>query len=246
MTVNYSAFESVYGFRGTNFSVDVNGIITASSLVVDSIELGGTSLDLGNFVFSGSNINTNDDSEITFLTDSVAFSGNITALSGSITALSYTGSALINTEGEIELDSSDRIVIKNSPLQVFSITQDDRNLLVPKLGDIVYNTTTNDINYYAGTELLGKWRSLSTGDITFNGSTISAGLGQDISITTQSSGNINIIGNNLTITGSTVELVGTVTMGDLEITNTPTQNNHATRKDYVDARISAFAIAFGA
>lgn len=34
--------------------------------------------------------------------------------------------------------------------------------------------------------------------------------------------------------------------GDVYITNTPTLASHATRKDYVDARISAFAIAFGA
>jgi hypothetical protein len=34
--------------------------------------------------------------------------------------------------------------------------------------------------------------------------------------------------------------------GDASITNAPSLNSHATRKDYVDARISAFAIAFGA
>lgn len=34
--------------------------------------------------------------------------------------------------------------------------------------------------------------------------------------------------------------------GDLTLENTPSLSTHATRKDYVDARISAFAIAFGA
>lgn len=34
--------------------------------------------------------------------------------------------------------------------------------------------------------------------------------------------------------------------GDVSINNAPSLNSHATRKDYVDARISAFAIAFGA
>jgi hypothetical protein len=34
--------------------------------------------------------------------------------------------------------------------------------------------------------------------------------------------------------------------GDLTLGNTPSLSTHATRKDYVDARISAFAIAFGA
>lgn len=34
--------------------------------------------------------------------------------------------------------------------------------------------------------------------------------------------------------------------GNIQITTNPTLASHATRKDYVDARISAFAIAFGA
>lgn len=38
----------------------------------------------------------------------------------------------------------------------------------------------------------------------------------------------------------------TVSIGDVYISNVPTQASHATRKDYVDARVSAFAIAFGA
>lgn len=34
--------------------------------------------------------------------------------------------------------------------------------------------------------------------------------------------------------------------GDVDIASAPTQVSHATRKDYVDSRIAAFAIAFGA
>lgn len=46
---------------------------------------------------------------------------------------------------------------------------------------------------------------------------------------------------------SDLTIGGTTTMsGDLALANTPTASNHATRKDYVDARVSAFAIAFGA
>jgi hypothetical protein len=36
------------------------------------------------------------------------------------------------------------------------------------------------------------------------------------------------------------------TTGTVDIATAPTETSHATRKDYVDARISAFAIAFGA
>lgn len=239
MTVNYSALESVYGFKGTNFSVDATGAITATSLAVDSIELGGTLLDLGSFVFSGTSINTVNNTEIQFLTDSVSFAGTISALT-------YIGAGLINNLGSIDLDASTRVSISNSPLQVYSISEINRDLLTPQSGDIIYNTTTDDVNYFAGSGITGKWRPLSTGDITFDGATISAGPAQVITIESQPGGEVSIVGDTITLSGTNVNLAGTISLDNLEITNSPTQDNHATRKDYVDARISAFAIAFGA
>lgn len=48
-------------------------------------------------------------------------------------------------------------------------------------------------------------------------------------------------------TGGRLNVIGTVNVdGDVNITNIPTDIDHATRKDYVDNRISAFSIAFGA
>lgn len=49
--------------------------------------------------------------------------------------------------------------------------------------------------------------------------------------------------------GVTADIVvgGDVTVsGDVLLTNSPTEINQATRKDYVDSRVTAFAIAFGA
>ena len=43
-----------------------------------------------------------------------------------------------------------------------------------------------------------------------------------------------------------VLVVGTLEVTDITINNQPTEIYHATRKDYVDNKISAFAIAFGA
>lgn len=239
MTVNYSALESKYGFKGTNFSVDATGALIATSISVESITLDGTLLDLGSFIFAGSSIDTVNNVEIRFLPDSVSFAGNVTALT-------YIGGGLINNLGSVELDSATRVVIKNSPLQVYSLTEINRNLLTPEGGDIVYNSTTNDINYYAGDGITGQWRSLSTGDITFSDATISAGPAQVITIESQAGGGIELSGDTITISGTNVDLVGTVAMDNLEISTPPTQDNHATRKDYVDAKISAFAIAFGA
>jgi len=60
-----------------------------------------------------------------------------------------------------------------------------------------------------------------------------------------SSGELSVQGNvsvtqNVDVTGS-IDVLGSVNLSEI-----PTQPNHATRKDYVDSRISAFAIAFGA
>lgn len=51
--------------------------------------------------------------------------------------------------------------------------------------------------------------------------------------------------DNVNVSG-TLSVTGTADFSDIEITNQPTLPSHATRKDYVDAKISAFSIAFGA
>ena len=62
----------------------------------------------------------------------------------------------------------------------------------------------------------------------------------DIGTDDSTGGRLNIIGN------LTLESGDATINGNIEITNLPTEIDHATRKDYVDNRISAFSIAFGA
>jgi hypothetical protein len=60
-----------------------------------------------------------------------------------------------------------------------------------------------------------------------------------------STGELTVQGN----VGVTVDIIvgGDVSVsGDVLLTNSPTEINQATRKDYVDSRVTAFAIAFGA
>ena len=49
-----------------------------------------------------------------------------------------------------------------------------------------------------------------------------------------------------TVTASEVTVTGNATVDNVSINNQPTDAGHATRKDYVDNKISAFSIAFGA
>jgi hypothetical protein len=60
-----------------------------------------------------------------------------------------------------------------------------------------------------------------------------------------STGELSVQGDIIVTQG--IQVGGDITAsGNVEITTTPTQNNHATRKDYVDSRATAFAVAFGA
>lgn len=59
-----------------------------------------------------------------------------------------------------------------------------------------------------------------------------------------STGELSVQGN-VTVT-SNVTVTGDVTASDISSTNLPTTATHLTRKDYVDAKIAAFSIAFGA
>lgn len=60
-------------------------------------------------------------------------------------------------------------------------------------------------------------------------------------------GDVDSTGGRLNVIGNVSVESGDISIdGDINITNTPTNIDHATRKDYVDNRISAFSIAFGA
>lgn len=63
-----------------------------------------------------------------------------------------------------------------------------------------------------------------------------------------SSGHLRVAGNlEVTLTADITTLTTDTTTADsITINNTPTAASHATRKDYVDTRVTAFAIAFGA
>lgn len=71
-----------------------------------------------------------------------------------------------------------------------------------------------------------------------------------------STGELSVQGNvsitlDLTVTGDitgsgNITTSGDMSASDITVSNTPTASNHATRKDYVDARATAFAVAFGA
>lgn len=216
MAVNYTRLKSEYGFESPNFVVDISGNITSGDITADVVtvsSLVSTSAQfyLENFVFDGSSITTSDDSSISFLTD--------VEVTGLIVNTDLT-STNVRSIDPIEIDSAERVTIKNSPLNIKSYTNVDKDLIEAEVGDLIFNTSEGQLNYYS----VG-WKSIGTGDIVITGTTISSA-----------------INNNITIDPLGT---GVVIVNELKINNEPTQPYEATRKDYVDRKITALAIALG-
>lgn len=232
MAVAYTPLKSDYGFQSPNFSVDLNGAIIANSITIDSITTTTPEFNIENFVFLDSTVDTQDSGTIQFLNDSVEFNGivatELTTTDLSATTVNFDDLTVVNTatipvisSTTIELDASDRVAV-NSSIQLKSFTTTERSGLTPLTGDTIFNSTTGVMNIYNGT----LWNNSSTGELLITNTTISASADTDIIFSTQGT--------------------GSVVVSDLEINNSPVSNNQATRKDYVDRRITAFAIAFGA
>jgi hypothetical protein len=260
MSVVYKQLASRYGFLSPGFTVDSVGNLTARTITAtEAVDDGGggPTISVGNFSFSGSNIDTVDSSGISF-TPVVTFHSdaiveNDLRVTNTVSANAFLstgiGTPTLTSITNIELNAGIAVVIKNSPLRLASLTTSQRNSLTAQPGDVIYNSTTTDLNFYNGT-----WRSL-TGNIVFNGSTITtASTSQNISISPQTGGAVIITSpttgtlNNMTI-GNTTPAAGTfttTTANSMTLNSLPTTTTSATRKDYVDNRITAFAIAFGA
>jgi hypothetical protein len=147
---------------------------------------------------------------------SVNENGDLT-VSGNIDT---TGSFKIN--GVPIIDPSDSIIGLDPIIQ--------RALGLKEIGTLDYLNVAGDLVV----------SNASTAYIRIQGGT---GLIDNVSIGSQFPSDGNFTSLNVGPGDSTGELT---VQGDIYITRSPTLSSHATRKDYVDARVSAFAIAFGA
>ena len=153
---------------------------------------------------------------------SVNENGDLT-VSGNIDT---TGSFKIN--GVPIIDPSDSIVGLDPVIQ--------RALGLKEIGTLDYLNVAGDLVV----------SNASTAYIRIQGGT---GLIDNVSIGSQFPADRNFTSLNVGPGDSTGELTvqGSIYVhGSIYITTPPTVPSHATRKDYVDARVSAFAIAFGA
>jgi hypothetical protein len=127
------------------------------------------SLTAGAMLLSGSNIDTDDSSEIT-VTPAVTFSSDVTVenrltVTNTLTVdtLEVTnfqtaggGTPELASDTDILLTAGTRVEITQSPLKMASFTTTERTALTPQNGDIIYNTTDSKFQGYAG----GAWVNL--------------------------------------------------------------------------------------
>ena len=238
MTINLTPLESKYGFKAPGFSVDTSGNLIATSVQASSFTSDGAAITLGNIVlqdnfvanqFVNSSISTVDGSDLHIGTNLVLEEGTIEY---DITAKDLYIKKILASQGNLTIETTDaplflktnfRVTVQSSPLRLAEFEQADRDDIIAAAGDLVFNSDTNAINFYTGVA----WKNInSMGNISVTNTTMSAGPAENISIIPQTGGNVIV--------------------NDLVINNLPIENEQATRKDYVDRRIAAFAIAFGA
>jgi autotransporter family porin len=129
----------------------------------------GVAANIGNIIFSGNTVDSNDSASITFVpsvtfnsdanieneltvrtnaTVSGMLSVNNLNVSGTITSQG-SGSPELFSDNEIFLTAGTRVEISNSPLKMASFTTSGRDALSAINGDVIYNTSLNKFQGYA-------------------------------------------------------------------------------------------------
>jgi hypothetical protein len=174
--------------------------------------------------------------------------GNLTITGALQIGSDFSTSGIFRINGIELLDNTDSTVALGSQIRHSSLTRVGSLEFLNIDGDLVVtqgstpyiqilngNTSINSVNG------VGAINNIDIGlAIPADGNFKSVNVGPG-----DSQGELSVQGS-LIVTGTTT-LTGTMAIsGDIELGLQPTSSTHATRKDYVDAKIAAFAIAFGA
>lgn len=235
MTITYSPIRSTHGFKSPGFEVSPTGVLTVNSGGVMTISD-------PTYVNSSLYVQT----QIFIDTDPVfEFNMGIVGLSSDITTshLETLGTLqALNVEGNVNIqDSSNNVNVSivNGVIAIesFGSTGSIENVDIGQTspGDarVIDLVVDNDISVA---------NDISATTISVNSATITT----TVAAATGNIATINTTTGNITTVNSTNVNTDIVTVDDITINNTPVQAYHATRKDYVDNRITALSIALGA
>lgn len=235
MTITYSPLRSTHGFKSPGFEVSPTGVLTINS--------GGTltfedTTYINSSLYVATQIFIDTDPVFEFGASTVGFSSDLTT-----SYLETLGTLQeLNVQGDVTIEDSSNnlnISIVNGVLSIesFGSTGSIENVDIgqtsPGDGRFVDIVVDNDISIA---------NDISATTIAVNSATITTTVGAATgNITT-----LNTTTGNITTVNATTVNTDDVTVDDITINNTPVQAYHATRKDYVDNRITALSIALGA
>ena len=225
MPTSFSPLRSTHGFQSPGFLVSPTGKLTITSgeeqVFNDQVNI-NSSLYVSDQIFIN-NVPLLD------LTDPLVNKLNSVITESSLTRLATLQE--LNVDGDVNIeDGAGNVVVSITSGQITltsvslgSIDNFDIGQTTP--GNATFNTVVvNDTLNVTGAVTLSAAVTGPTGNITTVNSTT---------------------GNITTVTSTSVS-ASDITVDDITINNTPVELYHATRKDYVDNRITAFSIAFGA
>lgn len=225
MSATFKPLRSTHGFQSPGFSVSPTGVVTiAGSVTLDDV------ISAQQIFIQGIPILETVDSTISLSTD---IKNSSLSRLGKLEELEITGDFYLRN-----LTDDVNISVIGGVLTINSTT-------VGNLDNVIIGATTPVDAFFEDVTVgdVGNEKTLTVNGVldvttsgtipTLNNTTLTSTTGN---ITTVNSTN----GNITTIVSTDVEA------DDIVINNTPVDADHATRKDYVDSRITAFSIAFGA
>ena len=235
MSATFKPLRSTHGFQSPGFLVSPTGKITISS---GETQVFNDRVDINSDLYVSDQIYINN-VPLLDLTDPLVNKLNSAITESSLTRLDVLQELNVNGDINIEDEVGNiNISIVTGEISITSTTLGSINNIAIGL------TTPADATFNVVT--INNTLSVSN-DVTF----ITSINGPTGNITTVNSttGNITTVNSttgNITTVNATDVNTDNVTVDDITINNTPVELFHATRKDYVDNRITAFSIAFGA
>ena len=182
--------------------IGLNGITTTSNSE-GYITISGTNT-LGNLTVTGTGIDSNDSSSISF-TPAVVFNSDVTIendliinnrltvkdlqISGTIVSQG-SGTPEIYSDNDILLSAGTRVLIASSPLKMASFTTAQRDLLSAQNGDIIYNSTVGKLQNY----IADQWDDVGSGSGSGTLSSRTTAAATTGSLADAATGNITVTG----------------------------------------------------
>jgi hypothetical protein len=240
MTATFKPLRSTHGFQSPGFLVSPTGQLTIAS--GSTLELNDR-VDINNSLYVSDQIYIND-VPLLDLTDPLVNKLSPLITESYLTRLDTLQELFVQGNVNIQDDQG------NININITDGTMIISSVAVGFLDNINIGVAAPANGYF---NFLSVNNVLTVDDTAFFNLSLSSPLA-DIVTLNSDTGNITTvnssIGNITTLNSTTgnIDIVNSIELSvdDITINNTPVEPFHATRKDYVDNRISAFAIAFGA